>query len=531
MRTVSLSAAVLLLAAALAAPSGCGGGRDTTYVVVQGGIEIGSQAVRVLERDTEAVYEGTERRPFKVYDTTVERELRLSEDLAEFRGYISNRRVPGADYRTSLSRTGEEYSFLEDQLQTFKYSRFTTPDRLTAFEPDSACLMQALADKFNRAGVQQAVALVVVPSRGGVPRQLFVESEGDGALKVTSPGLPEVRMELDGSGKLSRARVEGIVIERGKAGSMRSKPFMPVAEARAVKEVRVRTPDRLTGGEDLELAGSLYVPAGKRPFRGVVLAGEFGPQDRTGGGFLAQVAERLVGEGFAVLTCDRRGVPESDGDYSVYTRETAVSDLNAQVDYMALRGDIDTDSICVVGYGEGGQLAAEVAASNPYVSSLVLMATPSVPLFPDLAAAGVVLAGEEGLQQPEVDAALQGIAYAAGLLSEVDGDTVELDGQELFLGWMRSEASGDPLAFMGELKIPVLVVQGGRDGLVPAGQAEEIVMAVQAGGTGTAELAYFEELGHTFGVVFPEGAVVPYREHPEVEAAVLDAVAAWLSAR
>jgi pimeloyl-ACP methyl ester carboxylesterase len=388
-----------------------------------------------------------------------------------------------------------------------------------------------LADRFFDADLRSASAFAIVPSRGALLRELLVERDGDSGLKVTSPGLPDVRMEFDSSGLLSRAEGGGLLIERGKPGGMSSRPFMPVGGARAVKEVRVPAPEKLKGGEHLELAGSLYVPAGKAPHPAVVLAGDFGPQDRTGNGFLAQVARRLVDDGFAVLTCDRRGIPQSQGDYATYTRETAERDLNAQVDFLVLRGDIGIDSISLVGYGEGGQLASSVAASNPYVKAVVLMATPSVPLFPDLTAYQLQAAESSGLVEPaEITAERLRLGTEVSTLNETSGDTVELEGQELFLGWMRSQAFSDPLASVRALEVPALVVQGGRDVVVAPEHADAIMRALQERGSGTQELALFDELGHEFGLVLSEAASIPYRAHPEMDEKVLKKVSSWLKA-
>lgn len=523
----------LLLAVPLLA-GGCGSRRpgEASYVVKQGGIEIGEQTVRFSGEEGKAVYGATERRPFKVFDTTMYRKLAFSSDLKDLQEYYSSRRVPGAAYRTYLRRSGGSFTYLADELQTFDYQVFPPGKVAIPYEPDSACLMQALADKFFTSGFDQATTLAVIPSRDAVMRELLIQREGKTGLKVTSPGVPEVSIRFGGDGILSKAEGGGLVIDRGRAGSMSSKPFMPTGRARALKEVMVQTPEKLPGGERLELAGSIYIPAGKRPYPAVVLAGDFGPQDRTGGGFLSQIAARLVDDGFAVLTCDRRGVPRSQGDYATYTLESATSDLNAQVDYLVLRGDIDIERIAMVGYGEGGQLASKVAASNPYVSSLVLMATPSVPLFPDLALRQADLGMSAGLLQPaEAAAARIRTETEVRLLNETSGNTLELGGHELFLGWMRSEAANDPLVSISLLEIPVLVAQGGRDGYVPVEEANRIMDALNARGKSTQKLALFEKLGHSFGTMFSEGATAPYRAHPEIDPEVLNAVSSWLKER
>ena len=533
LRITAFFLTVLLAVPAIA--GGCEKGRpgEVSYIVKQGGragTVIGGQIVRWSKKNGMVEFESVERRPYEVYDTTVYRKLTVSPENKGFDGYYSNVRVPGASFRTYLSRQGRDYAYLADDLQTFNNVPFlTTPGTLFPFESDSACLMQGLADRFFAERTRQATMFVLVPSRSSIARQIVIKQEGEDGLKVTGEGIGEVGMKFDGAGVLTEASGAGVFIVKGRAGSLSSKPFAQGRASREIREVRVQTPDRLADGERLELAGSLYVPSGKRPYKAVVLAGDFGPQDRTGGGFLSQLAERLVGDGFAVLVCDRRGIPQSQGSYATYTLDSYASDLNAEVDYLVLRGDIDLEHISMVGYGEGGVAASKVAASNPYVSSLALMATPSVPLFPDLRLVQARRAAQTGLVEPvEAEAAELNISNLMGLLEQESANTVMLGGHELFLGWMRSQAVNDPLGSIGALDIPVLVVQGAGDDRVPVEQALQIMQSLEARGRGTQELALFEKLGHDFGSFISEGDSVPYRAHPEVDRNVLEKVSGWL---
>ncbi len=531
-RGLSLLAAALLLAA-FAASAGCGSaGSRLSYRVTQSGRTIGSQSVTILRGRGTTTYTSVEHRPFMEYDTTTARTLRASGVHYRVDSYYSSRRVPGGSYRDWLTRSNDGYAFFADDMQTFDY----VPDlraegEVMPFEPDSACLAQALADRFFSSGLDKAVALAVVPSLSGSVRELLVERTASG-LRVTGPGIPALSLKFNSRRVLESMSGGGIGITRGPAGPLSSKPYEPEAGAREVKEVKVPVGEKLPGGGELELSGSLYLPRAPGPYRAVVLAGDAGPQDRTGGGVLAQFASELAGRGMAVLTCDRRGVPDSAGSYPAYTRDTAVRDLNAQIDYLSLRGDVDTGHISVLGYGEGGQVAAAVASGNPYVSALVLAATPSCRLWPDLVLAQSQLALESGRMQPvEAQSVSLNARNQSAILSQTNEPYAVVGGHKVFLGWMRSQASADPLAAVRALKVPLLVVQGGRDEVVPAGQAGDIIGALKAGESAAGEIAYFAELGHGLGPEPSEAAELPYRRHPAVSRQVLDRVAGWLAGK
>ncbi len=527
----------LAIVSILAVPAfgGCGSqGRPArvSYIVKQGGIAIGSQQVNYLKDPGAVTYSANEHRPFEISDTTTYRKLTVTSDLARLKGYYANTRVPGASYRTYISPTGDRYYFLDDQLQTFNYVPSFSPERgFLPFEPDSAVLLQALVDKFLAARLDSAAALVIMSSKSSVLREVLVAKHGADRIRVTGEGVPDLSLTIDSAGLLTGIQGGGLVITTGSAGTLDSRPFAPTGKAREVQEVRVPTTDKLSNGDRLELAGSFYIPAAKGPYRSVVLVGEFGPGDRTGAGFLGRIAEQLVDRGMAVLTCDKRGVPRSQGKYSTYTYDSAVRDLNSEVDYLVLRGDVDVNKIAMVGFGEGGALACRVAASNPYVTALALMATPSVPLFPDLAGTQVEIRGGLGmLTKSEVNAAGLNIDNLVSTVASTNAATTRIQGHELFLGWMRSQEGNSALTSIGGLTIPVLVMQGGLDGYIPAKQADELMRALEARGKGTQELALYDKLGHYFGPLLLEAQAVPYRDHPNVDTAVLEKLSEWLDA-
>lgn len=533
-------AACLALIAALAlspALGGCGGGGgdENDYVVKQNGQVIGTETVRLREVSDGVFYEGTRRMPLASFDTTLSTTLKVSKDMRQALSYESSRAVPGATYRTWFSKapaeTGEGFQYLADDLQTYSYVPLL-PGGVKTFplELDSAALTQALLDRFLVAGVQEADAFVVIPSRSANVFRVLVQRTEELALRLTGTGLPETRIRFDENTFVEKVESGNILIEKGSASTPESKAFQPSGKAGRTSEVRVATTEKLKNGDPLELAGTMYFPAkASKPYKGIVLTGDRGPQDRTGAGFLSQVADYLAGRGYAVLVCDRRGVPESGGDYATHTRETLLSDLNTQVDYMVNRGDMDPERIALVGYGEGGLLSLGVASINPYVKRVAAMAAPSMTLFPDLArvqaaeamAAGLIGESEAAAERTRIDE----VSHAVGT---TEGETLSIMGHEVFLGWMRSWQNakiGDEIA---GVKVPVLVLHGADDRVVPVSQADDLAGMLAAPTGGAVKLEKFDGLGHGFGRELDMAASKPFRQHPVVESKVLEALGAWM---
>jgi len=306
---------------------------------------------------------------------------------------------------------------------------------------------------------------------------------------------------------------------------------LPPSEAYAPErfreeEVSVRTIDNVM------LAGSLYLPDRDPPYHAAILVGDFGPNDRTGGGLLAQVANSLTARGLAVLTMDRRGIPKSKGAYSSYIFRSLTDDIDSQVEYMFMRGDIDPEHIYLVGYGEGGVAAIEVAGENPYVSRCVLMATPALRVYPELAFSQAEEAENTGeLTNLEMAVRKADISRNLATLSQVSEDYVRVFDHPVFLAWMRSYMGFDPVAAARSIPVPVLVLQGTGDTKVTPDQAGSLMSALQARPGGKQELVMFDGLDHGFGPYRGQARSKPQRSHPVVDRRVLDTIGRWLEAK
>jgi len=113
------------------------------------------------------------------------------------------------------------------------------------------------------------------------------------------------------------------------------KPPFPYRE----EDISVMTPGGIT------LAGTLTKPAGSGPFAAVVLIGGSGPNDRNedvlGHKVFLLLADSLTRRGIAVLRMDKRGIGKSGGSFPAATTATFARDVEADMDYLKTRPDID----------------------------------------------------------------------------------------------------------------------------------------------------------------------------------------------
>lgn len=130
------------------------------------------------------------------------------------------------------------------------------------------------------------------------------------------------------------------------------------------------------------LAGTLSLPAGRGPFRAVVLLSGSGPQNRDSdlAGFrpFKLIADSFVQRGIAVLRCDDRGVGGSTGNIMDATLEDFADDALAAVRVLRARSEIDAARIGLLGHSEGAIVAAIAASRSADVRFIVWMAGSAV---------------------------------------------------------------------------------------------------------------------------------------------------------
>ena len=130
--------------------------------------------------------------------------------------------------------------------------------------------------------------------------------------------------------------------------------------------------------DEVELAGTLTVPAGPGPHAAVVLMTGSGAQDRdetiAGHRPFLVLADYLTRRGIAVLRADDRGVGASSAAAPTDTSLTYAGDVLAAVRLLKQRSDIAPQKIGLIGHSEGGIIAAMAAARSTDVAFVVMLA-------------------------------------------------------------------------------------------------------------------------------------------------------------
>ena len=299
------------------------------------------------------------------------------------------------------------------------------------------------------------------------------------------------------------------------------------------------------------LAGTLTIPPGKGPFPAVLLISGSGPNDRDETVFghkpFLVLSDYLTRKGIVVLRVDKRGVGKSTGDLAHATTADFATDAEAGVQYLKTRAEADPRRIGLIGHSEGGTVAPMVAAGDPGVRFIVLMAGPGVPgdqiiveqgrLIEEAAGATKEKAAQDADKQRELfalvekekDDAVLGKELREKLAGRVPDAQIDVAIQQLTSPWMRYTLTYDPATALRKVACPVLALNGEKDLQVSAAQnLPAIKKALEEGGNKQIEIDEMPGLNHLFQTA-KTGSPTEYAQIEEtISPVALDKVASWI---
>jgi dipeptidyl aminopeptidase/acylaminoacyl peptidase len=272
--------------------------------------------------------------------------------------------------------------------------------------------------------------------------------------------------------------------------------YAPDSEAPyAAQEVRVATK------EGYSLAGTLTIPSDfPSPYPAIVLITGSHPQDRDMTGTreepvnryrpFRQIADALTRRGVAVLRMDDRGYGCSEGgDINDATLPERADDIKAGLDYLKDRKEIDAHRLGLLGISEGANIGSMIAAVDPSIRALVVMA-------------GSATNGREILEwQVRYDTALiEGVTEEERqrILTQRMVDVEKWIAEGRAKPWRRSFVEYNPLPTARNVLCPVLIIHGDRDANVPVEHAHLLADAMQAGGNRDVTVRILPNHNHLF---------------------------------
>lgn len=513
---------IFLVAATLA--SGCGEKPEISksFILRKSGKVIGTEELTVQKGGDSYIYVGQVRRPYSETCALTYRSVTVKGKTRLLGSYFSYCEQAGVRRRVRIERAGSTFKYYKNDILTFSsIETDKIPQDALPFDIDSALMMQFLIDTWRGRGMPR-VMRVLLPSRSLIFREISISKSKGASYRVNLPGLMDARVTVNEDTGLVKSAVflnKKQTIDEG-SSRLQRKTLLPLLGSLTLVEIAV------PGG--VELHGMLCRPATPPPYPAVIMVGDTGCYDRWAGGLFINLADALVKEGFAVLCVDRRGGGESTGKPE-YSLDIAVSDLCAQVDFLFLRGDIDAEKICVLGYGEGGYVAAAAAAKNPYISRIVMLGTPADRIFPDAFLRRIAIDRENGLID-EYDESFwkSEVSWFENILNQIRSDYVSVDGSLAYLGWMRSFSRPVIEDVVNAVEVPVLLVCGSSDQIAPPEHGKAIFEKLKFSIRMLSSFKTVRGVDHTFGRLKPEEKAQPFPAHIVASGKIKVTIAEWL---
>ena len=314
-------------------------------------------------------------------------------------------------------------------------------------------------------------------------------------------------------------------------------PWTPPGYAKP--ESFTESPLTLQNGK-YQLPGIVSMPKGHGPFPGVVLLQGSGPhdEDETIGPNkpLKDVAWGLSSHGIAVFRYMKRtaryGAQSSDDPAKLTVDDETMSDARAAVALLAKQKDVDPQRIFLVGHSLGAYLAPRIAAADSQVAGIVMMAGNTRPLEQLMVDEVHYVLKSEQSPTPDEQKQAAALDETVKKIESPDlkqGDTVNLLGGPMPASYWLDLRDYHPVAVAQALKIPVLILQGGRDFQVPpATNFSEWKAALASHRNVT--LKFYPGLNHLF--IVGTGVSMPneYEKPGHVDEQVVDDIAAWIGA-
>lgn len=282
----------------------------------------------------------------------------------------------------------------------------------------------------------------------------------------------------------------------------------------------------------ITLAGTLTLPKKEGNFPAVVLISGSGAQNRDEE-FLDHkpflvLSDYLTKNGIAVLRFDDRGTAGSTGDFKNAISPDFASDVEAGVEYLRTRKEINSKKIGLIGHSEGGLIAPIVASKSKNIAFIVLLAGPGLKGDEVLILQNRLIAKVDGKSDAEIQKTEEANRKAFEIINKYQNpeelktvmtnyitetskndpnkpenmsmeDYIQLQVNKTLNPWMVYFLRFDPKSTLEKVKCPVLALNGSKDVQVaPKENLEAIKKYIGSNGNKNLTVKEIPNLNHLF---------------------------------
>ena len=289
-----------------------------------------------------------------------------------------------------------------------------------------------------------------------------------------------------------------------------------------------------------ELPGVLTLPNTKTIVPAVILVHGSGPQDadETLGANkpFADLAYGLASQNIAVLRYVKRTKQygaDSKSDAPFTVKDEVTDDVIAAVARLTKMPEINKKQIYVLGHSLGGMLAPRIAAEDPQIAGIIILAGTARPFEKVVVEQVKYIASLTTPQTPENK---KQIDRAEAIAAQVESpalkstDMVDFFGAPIPGSYFLDLRGYDPAKVAAGLKVPILVLQGGHDYQVTSADYE--IWQKALAGDPRATFKFYPNYTHLFAPGASSGPPSPddYVVSGNVSEDVITDIANWVKA-
>jgi len=515
--------------------------KNRFLIEVRGGALAGSEEFQIEKTDTGYRLTGKSTLNQMGRESELKHEETLRPDWS-FERYRLQASMLGRTQIIEASLDGEQVKLRAGMGEESKAQ--TVPLRPRAVVLDNLVVghFQILLNLISRNAVAEGEIYALVPQAlAGVTGRLSAPQDDTGTLNGKSIRLRKYTLVLANvleefwaeaeSNRLMRVTVPIQNVEIVREG------FTAAIPAESKREPPNWTEHSLTfPSGDLKVPATLCLPAapaGRVPI--VILVHGSGPQDRdeTIGPNkpFADIAHGLAGAGIATLRYDKRTFAfRSQIDAKTLTLDQEVTDdAVAALEYAATLPEVNREGVFLLGHSLGGTMTPFIAKRFTALRGIIMMAAAARPLdqlIKDQIAFQMKVAGAS---EGDVAKRVQDLeaAFARIRSGEATENDVILHAPASY--WRQCLRLDLPAALAG-VKVPMIVLQGGKDVQVTKVDFDLIVKTATATGYrgSKPEMYFMPDLNHLFMEVSGQPTGAEYARASTVNKSVIDIIASWI---
>jgi dienelactone hydrolase len=286
-----------------------------------------------------------------------------------------------------------------------------------------------------------------------------------------------------------------------------------------------------------ELPGTLTVPNGPGPFPAIVLVQGSGPHDEDESigpnKPFKDIAWGLASHGIAVYRYTKRtqkyGEKSATDPHLLTVNDETINDARAAVALVAKQPGINPELVYVLGHSLGAYLAPRIATGNAVIAGIVIMGGNTRPIERVVVEQIHYLANIGAMPSDEGEKQVAAAQEAVDQIESKDlkpGDTVMFLGSTTYGAYWLDLRSYNPVKTAEKLKIPILILQGGRDYQVTPANFSDWQSAL--GNRSNVTTKIYPDANHLFISGSGQSNPKEYEQAGHVDHAAIEAIAAWV---